>query len=100
MFKSMMNYLYRVESILHFVAASRNADMNLHLKAEEALCKLCFAMDTIKYKRLWPRCIADMHALKIDHPETWKELEEGNISVTKSVISFVSIGADHTPAST
>ncbi len=33
--------------------------------------------------------------LKINYPETWKELEKGNISVTKSAIPFVSIGADH-----
>ena len=52
-------------------------------------------MNRIKYKRLWLRYIADMHALKLDHPETWRELEEGNISVTKSAIPFVSIGADH-----
>ena len=95
MFRSMMNYLHRVETILHFVAASRNADLQLHLEAGEALSKLFFAMNRIKYKRLWLRYIADMHALKLDHPETWRELEEGNISVTKSAIPFVSIGADH-----
>ena len=52
MFRSMMNYLHRAETILYFVAASRNAD--LHLEAGEALSKLFFAMDRIKYKRLWP----------------------------------------------
>ena len=36
-----------------------------------------------------------MHAFKIDHPETWRELEESNIYVTKNAIPFVSIGADH-----
>ena len=95
MFRSMMMYLHRVETILFFVAASRNADLNLHLQAGEALNKLFFGMDRIKYKRLWPRYIADMHALKNDHPETWKKLELGNISVTKTAIPFVSIGADH-----
>ena len=95
MFRSLMNYLHRVETILYFVAASRNADLHLHLQAGEALSKLLFAMDRLRYKRLWPRYIADMHALKTDHPDTWKELEEGNISVTKGTIPFVSIGADH-----
>ena len=94
-FRSMMNYLHRVATILYFIAASRNADLHLHLEAGEALSKLFFAMDRIKYKRLWPRYIADMHALKIDQPETWRELEESNISVTKSAIPFVSTGADH-----
>lgn len=95
MFKSMMNYLHRVETILFFVAASRTADLKLHLEAGEALSKLFFAMDRIKYKRLWPRYISDMYALKTNHPETWRELESGNISVTKSDIPFVSIGADN-----
>ncbi|KAH3690221.1 hypothetical protein DPMN_194983 [Dreissena polymorpha] len=36
-----------------------------------------------------------MHELKTSHPQTWHELQDGNISVTKSVIPFVSIGADH-----
>ena len=55
MFRSMMNYLHRVETILYFVTASRNADLHLHLEAGEALSKLFFAMDRIKNKRLWPR---------------------------------------------
>ena len=95
MFKSMMNYLHRVEAILFFVAASRNADLTLHLVAGENLNKMFFAMDRIRYKRLWPRYIADMHALRTSHPHTWGELEAGNISVTKKEIPFVSIGADH-----
>ncbi len=78
MFKSMMNYLHRVEAILFFVAASRTADLKLHLEAGEALSKLFFAMDRIKYKRLWPRYISDMYALRTSHPRTWRELESGN----------------------
>lgn len=95
MFKALMNYLHRVETIMFFVAASRNADLKLHLESGEALSRIFFAMDRIKYKRLWPRYIADMYALKTEHKETWTELELGNISVTKSAIPFVSIGADH-----
>ena len=95
MFKSLMNYLHCVDTVLFFVAASRNADLKLHLEAGEAPSKLFFAIDRIKYSRLWPRYIADMKDLKVNHPDTWKELEEGNISVTKSNIPFVSVGADH-----
>lgn len=95
MFKSITNYLHNVETILYFVEASRNSDLVLHLQAGEALSKLFFALDRLKYKRLWPRYIADMHELKRSHPETWRELHDGNISVTKSEIPFVSIGADH-----
>ncbi len=95
MFKAMINYIHRVETILFFVAATRNADLDLHLQAGEQLSKLFFAFDRIKYKRLWPRYITDMHDLRTNHPETWKELQAGNIAVIKNNIPFVSIGADH-----
>ena len=78
MFKSMMNYLHRVETILLFVEASRNADLALHLEAGDALGKLFFALDRIKYERLWPRYTADMHEMKTKHPATWRELEGGH----------------------
>ena len=74
------------------MAASQNADLALHLEAGEALSKMFFAIDRKKYKRLWPRYIAD---LRTSYPNTWRELEAGNISVTKTEIPFVSIGADH-----
>ena len=37
LFKSMMNYLHRVETILLFITASQNADLELHLQAGETL---------------------------------------------------------------
>ena len=80
---------------LFFFAASRTADRKLHLEAGEALSKLFFAMDRIKYKRLWPRYISDMNALRTSHPRTWRELESGNISVTRSDILFIPIGTDN-----
>ena len=95
MFKSTTNYLHIVETIVFFVEASRNSGLVLHLQAGEALSKLFFALDRIKYKRLWPWYIADIQELKTSHPETRRELQNGNISVTKSEIPFVSIGADH-----
>ena len=55
MFKSMLNYLHRVETILLFVEASRNADLALHLEAGDAISKLFFALDRIKYKHLCRR---------------------------------------------
>jgi hypothetical protein len=39
--------------------------------------EIIFAFDRIKYKRIWPRYVADMQ-LKTKHPATWKELELGN----------------------
>jgi len=55
MLKSMVNYLHHVETILLFVEPSRNSDITLYLQAGQALSKLFFALDRIKYKCLWPR---------------------------------------------
>ena len=89
MFVFIMNYLHRVKTILHFVAASRNVDLELHLQAPEALSKLFFAYDRIKYKRLWPRYTADMQDLRMEHPNTWTELASDNVSVTRNAIPLV-----------
>ena len=95
MFKSLMNYLRRVESILYFIAATRTADLHLHLQAGEELSKIFFSMDRIKYKRLWPRYLADMKELQQKFPDTWEELKNGGLSVTKNVVPFTSVGPDH-----
>jgi len=47
MFRSLMNYLHRVETILYFVAASRIGDLHLHLQAGETPSKLFFDMDRL-----------------------------------------------------
>ena len=36
-----------------------------------------------------------VHELKTKHPAKWRELDNGNISVTQSETPFVSVGADH-----
>ena len=64
-------------------------------RAEEALSKLFFGLGRIKYKHLWHRYIAEMHDLRAKYPAPWQELQDGNIYVTKSNISFVSLSADH-----
>ena len=57
MFRATLNYMHRGEVFFFFVAASRNADMTLHLAEGEQQNKLFFSMDRMKYNRLWPRYI-------------------------------------------
>ena len=95
MFRATLNYMHRVEVVLFFVAASRNADMTLHLAAGEQLSNLFFSMDRIKYKRLWLRYISDMHDLRTTYPDTWNELVGGSLSVSKNKIPFTPVGTDH-----
>ena len=63
--------MHRVEVVPFCIAASRIADMDLHLAAGEQLSKMFFSMDRIKYKRLWPRYISDMHGLRTMYPYKW-----------------------------
>ena len=95
MFMATLNYMYRVEVFFFFVAASRNADMTIRVAAGEQLSKLFFSMYRIKYKRLWPRYISNMHDIRTTYPDTWNELVGGSLSVSKNGIPFISVGADH-----
>ena len=69
--------------------------MVFHLQAGDTLCKPFFALIRIKFKRFWSYYIAEVQEFKQNHPETWCELKNGNLSVTKTNIPFVPIGADH-----
>ena len=83
MFRATLNFMHRVEVVILFVAASRNADTTLHLAAGEQLSKLFFSMDRIKYKRLWPRYLSDMHDLRTTYPDTWNELVVSQSAIMK-----------------
>jgi hypothetical protein len=73
----LMNYLHWLGTTLYFVAASRNGDLHLHLQAGKELRKLfCAWMEKLKYKWLWQRYIADIHALKTEHSNRRSELEK------------------------
>ena len=79
---------------MFFCCESRNADMTLHLATGEQLSMLFFSMDQIKYKRLWPRYLAVMHDIASKYSETWKELVNGGLSVSKKDVPFSSVGSD------
>ena len=71
------------------------ANWKLHLASCESLVKFFFAHDLYKYARLTPYYLAEMSSLEASDPETWKVLEEGNMSVFKSNIPFCGLGVDH-----
>ena len=48
MFRSLINYLLCMETIVFFVAVSQKADLINHLETGEALSKVLFAMGRIK----------------------------------------------------
>ncbi|KAK7073441.1 hypothetical protein SK128_009836, partial [Halocaridina rubra] len=68
---------------MFFAEASRYADLSFHLKGTEEVSILLLALERMKYICLWPRYFADMQELKTNHPATWRELENGNVSLTK-----------------
>src|SRR6218665_1919055 len=78
---------------IHFLKAhgirNRKNNVSILLQVLWFICKLesslassssRVAFDRIRYKRLWPRYIADMYVLRTNHPKTWDELQAGNIS--------------------
>ena len=94
MFKGTLNYLHHVHVFLHWVfkeirLESPSSNWRSNLKKTPLI-----AFDRLKYKRLWPRYIADMNGLRSTHPKTWHELETDTISVTKVRYHFVSIGVE------
>lgn len=91
----LVNYMNHVQCLLNFIKASRVANWKLHLASCESLVKFFFAPDLYKYARLTPYYLAEMSSLEVSDPETWKVLEEGNMSVVKSYIPFCGLGVDH-----
>ena len=91
----LVNYMNQVQCLLNFIKASRMANWKLHLASCESLVKFFFAHDLYKYARLTPYYLAEMSSLEVSDPETWKVLEEGNMSVFKSNIPFCGLGVDH-----
>ena len=89
------NYTKQFECILRHIRASRQGEWQLHLAAQEELCKYFFAHDHLHYARLSPLYCAEMRKLETSDPATWKALEDGDFCVTKSSIPFCSIGPDH-----
>ena len=89
------NYMKQFECILRHIRASRQGEWQLHLAAQEELCKYFFAHDHLHYARLSPLYCAEMRKLETSDPATWKALEDGDFCVTKSSIPFCSIGPDH-----
>ena len=81
-FKASYNYMYFVDILLQIINASTTADWQLHLSTGNMLAPIFFAMDRTKYKRLWPRYLADMEALENDE-EIWEEFLNGNFAVSQ-----------------
>ena len=88
----LFNYIKQFETILLFIRATRDQDIDLHLAATESLLKYYFAHDHLNYARLLPMYLASMQNVKANHLDLWREFELGNFGVTKSNVKFTSIG--------
>ena len=93
--KFLFIYIKQFETILLFLRATRDRDIDLHLVATESLIKYFFAHDHLKYARLLPMYLATMQNVKTNYPRLWSEFSKGNFCVTKSKVKFTSIAPDH-----
>ena len=81
--KFLRNYMSLFETLLLFIHASRQQNLELHLASLYHLCKNFFAFDMINYARLTPVYIAKMFSLKDKDPKTWSMFNESSFSVNK-----------------
>ena len=91
----LLNYVKQYETVLTFIRATRDRDINLHLKSLESLIKYFFAHDHLNYARLLPLYLSTMQKTKEGNPKLWKQFENGNFCVSKNPVRFTSIGPDH-----
>ena len=68
MLQFFMIYVRMVERLLIFSYATRSRNWLLHLESGKDLCKDLCSIDRIKYRRLWPLCIANMLSLEKEEP--------------------------------
>ena len=88
-------YMRMFERLLLFIHATRSRNWALHLSSTEALIQDLESADRIKYGRLLPVYIAEMHALERSDPVVWKAFTNGEFAVQKTKIPFVALGMDH-----
>ena len=96
MARFLLNYTKQVESLLHFIRASRQGDWELYLAALEDNVKYYFAHDLYKYARFTPVYLSQMQLFKTTDQEAWKDLKGGDFMVTKSGIPFTNLFVDQT----
>ena len=88
-------YMKMFERLHTFTQSTRNHNWLLHLSALDNICIDICSMDRIKYRRLLPVYIAEMHGLKYTVPQVWDAFKKGGFVVEKSHIPFTAIGVDH-----
>ena len=93
-FKMLRDYMAMVECLLNLVRFVRSGDWNGHITSVEAIVPYFFALDMHNYSGMMAYYLADMKNSKTFYPSIWKEFEEGNWVVKKSITPFCAVGAD------
>ena len=88
-------YMTMVERLFIFIHATRSHDWKLHLSSTEELMRDISSMDRIKYSRMLPVYLAEMHGLEKTDPVVWKAFCDGEFAVQVRPIPFVALGMDH-----
>ena len=73
------------EKLLLFMRESREKNWELHL----------YSLDKTNYACMTPFYLSQMHELKAKDTRTWKLLTKSQFWVSKSDVSFTTIGLDH-----
>ena len=94
-FQMLKTYTRMVERLLVFLHASRPGNWSLHSSATEELIRDITSINRIKYRRLLPVYLAEMHNLQNTDQIIWEAFLQGEFSVAKTSIPFTAFGVDH-----
>ena len=90
-----INFMKMFENLLLFVRSTRQCLWKEHLASLNEFIKYFFELELQNYAWYSPVYLSQMYDLQSKDPETWNFFLDGHLSVSKSLVSFWSIGVDH-----
>ena len=91
-----INYKNQFECLLHIIRSVRQTDVDGYHESLYEQVTYYEAHDLNHYSRLVPVHIAQMLELKRNHPDTWDDLQNGDICVNKTGRLFSNLFVDQT----
>ena len=88
-------YVSMVMDMLMYIRSVRTGNRHLHLLTIQKFIPRSFTYNRTHYARMISMYVADMKRLQLHNPAIWKNFSDGKWVVTKSIVSFTSLGIDH-----
>ena len=79
-----MSYVDMIEVLLRLIRATREGNWSMRLSSLREIVPWCFAYDNINYARYLSAYLSEMSHLPEEHPDAFKYLSSGGLSVQLS----------------